>query len=230
MTTGVKPSNRAASQSVVLDEWRDRPQVLYGWAANASVEKGTVDVRVGIKRPVPTRSNEDVQYDDLGTILDVPILVPASASAERKIRIPDGTRVIVIIGTFSSDEWRAGSAEDGPFEPRDARISSPEDAFAIPVTLAALTTDAGMTHAGTALCGNPASAESVAFRQSVQEQLDQLATDVSNRLSALGSNLNTQLAAIETALGGGTPYTKTDVPDGGVSAGTVVGTDDWKLT
>lgn len=161
------------------------------------------DIQPLFNLPFQDRVGLELSYIDAQQIFDVPVLVPASGASDSRIKLAPGDVGLWVPTMFSMDQLLDNEATD-PVSPNDPKQQPYRSGFFIPLkwnrTLAsASSADRIITGAEVQIGDDPATAQSLAFKGSVQTQIDAIWTALDAFGAAAPGALATACAALETA-------------------------------
>lgn len=140
------------------------------------------DIQPLINMPFQDRDSLERSYIDAQQIFDVPVLVPSSGASDSRVKLAIGDVGLWIPTMFSMDELLDADSS-GPVNPRDPKQQPYGSGFFIPLkwnrTLAATSNaDRVITGAEVQIGDDPATAQSLAFKGSVQSAITAIWTEI----------------------------------------------------
>ena len=133
------------------------------------------DIQPLFNLPFRDRTTLELSYIDAQQIFDVPVLVPATGASDSRIKLAPGDVGLWVPTMFSMDQLLDNEATD-PVSPNDPKQQPYRSGFFIPLkwnrTLAsASSADRIITGAEVQIGDDPATAQSLAFKGSVQSAI-----------------------------------------------------------
>lgn len=149
-------------------------------AAINSDDTDRVDVQPLVQRTVVSAEAERITYRKLPVVRNVPIVLPASAASEDRIKVAVGDWVELRCSMFPLDELIKTDVGGQPVEPQDPRLHALRDAVAVPIPEGFKSRSQYSVNADREIIaddvriGRPVDAAGLAFTGSTQEGVDKI--------------------------------------------------------